>query len=304
MALPSIRQGLIEVEDGKVFDLDSPKGARWLETLDSFRYEPICDSKAYTVRRELSGYWYGCRKIAGTVRKKYIGKSSELIPAKLDEIAVALEDSPPPVPRVKKVAEGVVQVAEVAGGVVQVAEVAEDRFTALELQVANLQKALEALQERLPGKLEPGDSAELPKVDNAVVEGLQNDLSNLKAENEILKQELADARADCAKLLESSGQIKASREKEIAELRSQLEAEKKSGKEREEEFWGLHEQWESSKKEVRELQSELSDLKQNSAAAGELPEAAEIYNQFKAGNPKTKTTYTIFPKICYDNFRV
>jgi hypothetical protein len=67
------------------------------------------------------------------------------------------------------------------------------------LQVANLQKAVEALQkEGLSGKLESSDSLELPKVDNEVAEQLQNELGNLKNElgnlkneNEALRQELA-----------------------------------------------------------------------------------------------------------------
>jgi hypothetical protein len=103
MAIPSVVQGLIEIEDGKVFELDSPKGAAWVEAIGSFRFEPAGDGKAYTVRRESSGYWYGCRKVAGKVRKKYIGKSSEVSVVKLEEIAVALEV--PPVPQVAKVAE-------------------------------------------------------------------------------------------------------------------------------------------------------------------------------------------------------
>jgi chromosome segregation ATPase len=319
MAIPSVMQGLIETEDGKVFELDSPKGAKWLETLDSFRYEPICDSKAYTVRREPSGYWYGCRKIAGTVRKKYIGKSSEVSVLKLDEIAVALEDSPPPVPRVKKVA--------------QVAEVAQDRLTALELEVASLRKALEALQEALPGKSEAGDSEELPKVvDNEVAEKLQNDLSNLKAENEKLKRELADARADYAALLESSTVVAdnlrrgvrelqarleveradreevevqlADREKQIAELRSELAAEQTRYKEQDEEFWELNERWEEATKEVHRLKQEATDwdaeieklrsqpqeLKQKSAAARELPEVADLLNQLKTRRKKSNAT--------------
>src|SRR4028118_1508986 len=110
MAIPSVMQGLIETEDGKAFELDSPKGAAWVETIGSFRYEPSGDSKAYTVRRELSGYWYGCRKVAGKVRKKYIGKTSEVITVKLEEIAEALEVSP--VPRVNKVAEVAQEVAQ------------------------------------------------------------------------------------------------------------------------------------------------------------------------------------------------
>ena len=290
MAIPSVMQGLIEMDGGKVFELNSPRGAAWLESISSFRYEPSGDSKAYTVRKEPSGYWYGCRKIAGTVRKKYIGKTSEISTVKLDEIAVALEDAPPPVSRVKKVAQvaqEVVQVAEVAEGV---AEVAQDRLATLESEVAMLRQAVEALQEALPGKSEVGDSEELPKVvDNEVAEQLQNQLSNLKAENEKLKQELVDARTDYAKLLESSTVVKASREKEIAELRSQLEAEQTQYKELDEEFWELHEQWDGCKKEVRQLEQELSDLRQKSAAASkDLPEAAEILNQLKAKRKKSK----------------
>jgi DNA repair exonuclease SbcCD ATPase subunit len=196
MAIPSVVQGLIETGDGKVFELDSPKGAAWVEAISSFRFEPTGDSKACTIRREPSGYWYGCRKIAGKVRKKYIGKTSEISTAKLEEIAEALEV--PPAARASKVAEVAQEVAEntrVAEKVTEVAqEVAENRLTALELEVANLRKALEALQEALPGKSEAGDSEELPKVDNAVVEELQNELSNLKAEDKYLRQKFAESR--------------------------------------------------------------------------------------------------------------
>ena len=52
MAIPSLVQGMIETEDGKVFELDSPKGSAWLESIKSFRFEPSGDSKPYTVRKE------------------------------------------------------------------------------------------------------------------------------------------------------------------------------------------------------------------------------------------------------------
>jgi len=49
--------------------------------------------------------------------------------------------------------------------------------------------------EVLPGKLEAGDSKELPKVDSKVTEELQNKLGNpLKTENEYLRQKLAENR--------------------------------------------------------------------------------------------------------------
>jgi chromosome segregation ATPase len=253
MAIPSVVQGTIETEDGKVFELDSPKGAAWVEAIGSFRFEPSGNSKAYTVRREPSGYWYGCRKVAGKVRKKYIGKSSQVSIAKLEEIAEALEV--PSVPRVGKVAEVAQEVAQ-SIQVTQVAEVAQDRLATLESEVAMLRQAVEALQEALPGKSEAGDSEELPKVNSKVAEELQNELSNLKAENEKLKQELVDARAGYAKLLESSGQIKASREKEISELRSQLETEKTRG----EEIW---EELSDTEQALAEVRSENSELKKN-----------------------------------------
>jgi chromosome segregation ATPase len=272
MTIPSVVQGLIETEGGKVFELDSPKGAAWLEAIGSFRFEPSGDSKAYTVRREPSGYWYGCRKVAGKVRKKYIGKSSNVSIAKLEEIAEALEV--PPVARVN-------QVAEVAQEVTQVAEVAQDRLTALELEMANLRKALEALQEALPGKSELGDSGELPKVDSKVTERLQNELGNLKTENEVLRQELTDARADYAKLLESSTVVTNKLREEVREVRSQLEQERADREGLQKDFDELNEKYLSGAFVAEALENK------NSVAASELPEAADLLNQLKARRKKS-----------------
>jgi chromosome segregation ATPase len=241
MAIPSVVQGLIETEDGKVFELDSPKGVAWVETTGSFRFEPAGDGKPYTVRREPSGYWYGCRKIAGKVRKKYIGKSLEVTVDKLEEIAEALEV--PPVSRTSKVVGVAQEVTEVAQ---EVAEVTQDRFTALELQVANLQKTVEALQDALPGKLDSGNSLELPKVDSEVVERLQNELGNLKKENEKL-------RADYDALLESSTVITNKLREELREVRSQLEKERAN----QEEVEAEREELAQLKKQVKEHAAEV-----------------------------------------------
>jgi predicted nucleic acid-binding Zn-ribbon protein len=285
MAIPSVVQGMIEVDEGKVFELDSPKGAAWVEAIGSFRFEPAGDSKAYTVRREPSGYWYGCRKVAGKVRKKYIGKSSEVSIAKLEEIAAALEV--PPVQRVNKVVE-VAQVAEVA----EVAEVAQNRLTALELEVANLRKALEAIQEALPGKLESGDSVELPKVADTVadkvVEELQNELGNLKTENENLRRSL-----------ENSDRLVSKKNQEISELNSRLAATNQKISDLDEElserFNELKRQdaeIENLKSETERLESELAhrsgENSEKSATASDLPEAADLYNQLKARRKKSK----------------
>jgi len=275
MAIPSLVQGMIKTEDGKVFELDSLKGSAWLETIGSFRFEPSGDSKPYTVRKESGIYWYGCRKVAGKVRKKYIGKSSEVTVARLEEIAEALEI--PPVPRVNKVAQVKEKVTE--GVVEEVVEkvterVTQDRLTALESQVANLQKAVEALQKALLGKLDSSDSLELPKVDSKVAEQLQNELSNLKAENEKL-------RSDYATLLESSTHVTNKLQQELQELRSQLETERA---------------------DREEIEAELSELKQNSVSAATLSEkltadAATILSQLRARRKKATATLGDVEKI-------
>jgi chromosome segregation ATPase len=362
MAIPSVIQGTIEVK-GKVFELDSAKGAAWLESIGSFRFEPAGDGKACTVRREPSGYWYGCRKVAGKVRKKYIGKTSEVSVTKLEEIAAALDV--PPVPRVNKVAEvarKVAQSVQVAQEVTQVAEVTQDRLTALEIEVADLRKMLEALQEALPGKSEAGNSEagnseagnseELPKVDNKVAEELQNELSNPRNELSNLKIENEKLRADYDALLESSTVVTNKLRQEVQELRSQLEQERADREEIEAELADLaqlkkevkehaHElhreensmklekvRWQRElsdaraeladaratilnqgnrirelergyslqpspaerrlRLEIGELQAQISDLKQKSAAASDLPEAADLYNQLKARRKKSK----------------
>jgi len=289
MAIPSVVQGMIETEDGRVFELDSPKGEAWLETIGSFRFEPN-GGKPCTVRKEGSGYWYGCRKVAGKVRKKYIGKSSEINTVKLEEIAAALEI--PPVSQVNKVAEVAQEVAEVAQEVAEVAqevaevaqEVAEDRLTALELEVANLRKAFEALQEALPGKSEAGNSEELPNVDNEVAEQLQNELSNLKAENEKL-------RADYDALLESNTVVTKKLDQEVQKLRSQLEQERADREKLQKEFDELNERHLARVFVAEALQNEKS------AAARELPEAADLLNQLKAKRKKSSATLADVEKI-------
>jgi len=249
MAIASVENGRVHSNDKRYQPgidgllLDSSNGVEWLEWVNSFRYEPTGTSKPYTVRKEASGYWYGYRKISGRLHKKYIGKSSEISTAKLEEIAEALNI--PSQPRVTEVAD----------------KVGNDRLTALELQVQALQESLEALREELRGKSELGNSEELPKVDNEVAEELQNELGNLKAENENLK-------ADYAQLLESSTVVANKLREEVQKLRSQLEQERA---------------------DREKIEAKLSDLKQKSATASELPEAADLLNQLKGKRKKSKT---------------
>jgi chromosome segregation ATPase len=154
-------------------------------------------------------------------------------------------------------------------------------LTALELEVANLRKALEALQEALPGKSELGDSGELPKVDSKVPERLQNELGNLKTENEVLRQELTDARADYAKLLESSTVVTNKLREEVREVRSQLEQERADREGLQKDFDELNEKYLSGAFVAEALENK------NSVAASELPEAADLLNQLKARRKKS-----------------
>jgi chromosome segregation ATPase len=192
MAIAAVIQGTVEVE-GKVFEFDSPKGSAWLESVTSFRFEPSGTNKPYTARKESGkggNYWYGYRKVAGKLHKKYIGKGAELSTAKLEEIAEALNT--PPQPRVTgKVTETGYQL--VTDKVTE--NCSADRLTALELQVQALQESLEALRSALSGKSEGlGDSPELLKPDEVTDGELQIELGNLRTENESLHQKLAKSR--------------------------------------------------------------------------------------------------------------
>jgi chromosome segregation ATPase len=229
MAIASVVQGLIETEDGKVFELDSCKGSVWLESIGSFRYEPTGANKPYTVRQETKkggDYWYGYRKVAGKLHKKYIGKSSELSTAKLEEIAEALNTSQQP--RVTQVADTVTQVTQVT----QVAEAVTDshtaeRVTALELQVQALRESLEALRSELLGKPEGlGNFSELPNPCKVTGSELQIELGNLKTELSNLATENEKLRADYDALLESSTVVADNLRREVRELQVRLEVER------------------------------------------------------------------------------
>jgi len=267
MAIPSVVQGLVWLDENNRFNLDSTKGRAWLESVSSFRFQPKPGKKPYTVRKE-SGkggdYWYGYRKQDGKLHKKYIGKSSEISTAKLEEIAEALNT--PPQSRVK---DKVTQVTETSDNIVtdRVTDTRDsDRLTALELQVQALAESLEALRSKLPGKSESGNSEELPKVAD---HELQTELGNSQAENETLK-------ADYAKLLESSTHITNKLQQEVQELRSQLVAERA---------------------DREEVETELAGLKQNSAIAEaskslSLPDLKIAYEGYKK-EKKPGRTFTI-----------
>lgn len=156
--ISSISSGLVEVESGVAFELDSPKGLAWLEAVTSFRFIPNSPNPPYTARKEPGkggDYWYGYRKVAGKLHKKYIGKTPDLSTSKLEDIAESLNT--PPEPRQPKVTDKVAdKVTERMAGRVtdKVTDAVTDtRISALEEQIKILQESVRALQDILPGKL-------------------------------------------------------------------------------------------------------------------------------------------------------
>jgi flagellar biosynthesis chaperone FliJ len=85
----------------------------------------------------------------------------------------------------------------------------------------------------------------------------------------LLRQELEKVKADYAALLESSTVVTKNLEREVQELRSQLETERA---------------------DREKIEGELAELKQKSATASEWPEAADLLNQLKTRRKKSSAS--------------
>jgi hypothetical protein len=285
MTIPSVVQGTVETGDSKAFKLDSSEGSTWIESVNSFRFVPTRPNKPYTVRKELGKggeYWYGYRRVAGKLQKKYIGRSSNVTTAKLEEIAAALCISPRP-PVTEEVTKRVTDVTYLVTD-----EATEnyivDRLTALKLQLQTLEESFEALRDKLPKNEDLGNFPELPKSEIEVTEKeLPNELGNLEVENEKLK-------VNYASLLESSTVITNKLRQELAEARSQLETERA---------------------DREQVEAKLAELQEDSATASkDLPEAADLLNQLKAKRKKSTASLAdievvleIIEKFCDGTFK-
>jgi chromosome segregation ATPase len=129
---------------------------------------------------------------------------------------------------------------------------------------------------------------------------LQNELGNLQAEREELAQIKKEAKEAAAEVHREGNAIKVERMRwqgELSDARADLADAKatilnQSNKIRELErgFSFKPNPAESRLRlEIGELQAQISDLKQKSAAASELPEAADLLNQLKSKRKKSKT---------------
>lgn len=169
VSIPSVLGGLLELPNGKVVKLESVEGFKWLSNSDfrSFRFED--GTSPYTCRKETvkgtDGYWYGYQRVGGKVTKRYIGKTSDLTLAKLIEVSDrfhALPKSHSVLPK---------------SALVSPSELGNDSTTStLPSQLGNIEVA-ESLD---------NSSSEL-------LDELKTELAQLKADNERLRQELAES---------------------------------------------------------------------------------------------------------------
>ena len=109
--IPTVVEGLLKTDSGEGIELRSPEWWLWLGLHTSFRYESTSSQSGFTCRVEKSGYWYGYRRVACKLHKRYIGKLEELTSERLEEIAVLLSE--PLQPREPKVTDKVVQTLSV-----------------------------------------------------------------------------------------------------------------------------------------------------------------------------------------------
>jgi len=126
-------------------------------------------------------------------------------------------------------------------------------------------------------------------------------MDTVQFELETLKQELANARADYIKLLESSIHITSKLRQEVQGLLVELEAQTASCDELREELEDkelvcvqLQSQLETERANREEIEAELCELKQDSVPAATLPkkltpDAATILSQLRARCKKSKT---------------
>jgi chromosome segregation ATPase len=137
------------------------------------------------------------------------------------------------------------------------------------------------------------------------VQEVRSQLETEKTRGEEIWEELSDTEQALAQVRSENSELK----KTCADLRSQLETERTNREEVEaqlkdaqktiaaqrgkiqnlERGYGFEETPTEKilRRQIRDLEQQLSGLKQKSAAASELPEAAEILNQLKAKRKKS-----------------
>ncbi len=138
----------LEIEEGKMLKIGSPKFWEWLDNPDnrSFRFiAGVAGNQSFTARKETSkkgegDYWYGYRRVEGKLHKRYIGKLEDVTQERLKDVAVALESPPEPRQKATKTDEVTQEVS-----VTNALEIArlQAEITRLQNELGNTQAQLE-----------------------------------------------------------------------------------------------------------------------------------------------------------------
>jgi LuxR family maltose regulon positive regulatory protein len=90
-------QAYVVFIDGKQTDIE-PHGERWLswlEAISSFSFQSRCGASC-TVRKEAvqrgGTYWYAYRRSNGRMFKRYLARTTDLTPARLEEVTIMLKE--------------------------------------------------------------------------------------------------------------------------------------------------------------------------------------------------------------------
>ena len=137
---------------------------------------------------------------------------------------------------------------------------------------------------------------------------LQNELGNLQAEREELAQLKKEAKEAAAEIHAEGRSIELEKvrwQRELSDARAELADAKATILEQGNKIRELERGYSLKpnlaerrlRLEIGELQTQLFELKQKSATASELPEAAEILNQLKAHRKKSSATLADVEKI-------
>src|SRR4028118_40044 len=93
----SVTAGIMELPSGKCFEVGSHEWWSWVTSnqAGSFRFECDFGVKGYRARKEeiksrSGSFWYAYKRVDGTLRKRYLGKSDELTLERLESVAYDL----------------------------------------------------------------------------------------------------------------------------------------------------------------------------------------------------------------------
>ena len=182
-----------------IAELGSIEFLQWLQHNNSFRFKcGFGDKDGYTVRKEGKwGYWYGYKKIAGKLHKKYVGPCSEVT---LDRLLVVAKELHTPKETTAKKLHNTHQNKE---------ESTQDKVAALNEHIKAAQKILAEIQREIQA------TTGTHKQNQAELQELQQEINSLNSKIVDLEQVNQSLQAQ----IDETNRLK---DTEIKELQQQL----------------------------------------------------------------------------------